>query len=109
MICVYCHERRAVNADHVIPRSVVKNRLTKTWEKVSATRRLPTVCDRTGEPVDPSLLLTVESCHECNVRKMSRLLIPASWADRLDDLNALNIGTFRIWDGSVEALREVVR
>lgn len=35
------------------------------------------------------------------------LLIPPSWADRLEELNALGIGLFAVWDGGAEMLREV--
>ena len=97
MMCEYCHERRAGNLDHVIPRSVVKKRERecRIWPHQPM--------------IPPELRETVGACHSCNVAKGTRLLIPASWADRLDELNALNLGTFRVWDGSAEALRIVVR
>lgn len=52
---------------------------------------------------------TVPSCFRCNMLKGRRLLVPLSWAKRIGRLNRLGIGTFRTWDGSTDALHEVVK
>jgi len=51
----------------------------------------------------------VASCRNHNEAKGARLRIPRSHAHRLDEYNALGIGTFVVWDGDAESLREVVR
>ena len=90
-VCSYCGTRRAVNKDHVIPRSIAKLQ--------RPTRKHP---DR--KPLPEHLLVTVPSCFECNIRKQSRRLIPASWADRVDLLNELIPGSpWRVWDGDTKS------
>lgn len=88
--CAYCG-RRAVQADHVIPRTV-RARLA-----------------RCAARIDPLLLGLVAACRDCNEGKGPRLLIPASWSHRLDELNALDLGTFRVWHGDAASLRIVVK
>ena len=94
--CAYCGAR-AVNADHVIPKAVLRR-----W---SVGRRTE------GRPRLPRDFrhVTVPSCFKCNIAKGTRLLIPESWADRLDELNDLGIGTYRVWRGDAEALRDVCK
>ena len=84
MMCAYCSKRRAVHADHVVPRSIVRRQ------------------KNTARPVPFHLRGTVPACMTCNTNKMSRCLIPPSWADRLDELNDLGIGIFRVWSGSTQ-------
>lgn len=91
--CAYCGVRRAVNQDHVIPRMIVKRQ--------NADLRRPSI------PAD--LLVTVPSCFDCNMRKGVRRLVPPSWKKHLSRLNKLQCGTWRVWDGSAEGLRETVR
>lgn len=88
--CSYCMKRRAVHRDHVIPKAFY--------------HRLRRVVS-----FDPALKETVPSCEECNWRKLTRLLVPPSWADRVDALNDLHLGTFRVWDGDPRKLLEVVK
>lgn len=111
--CSYCLTRRAVNLDHVIPKSVRSRRLRKLSVIIRTDdgghRRENRWATADGHLVPEHLLGLEPSCMTCNASKIARLLIPASWADRLDELNALGIGTFRVWDGSVEALRTVVK
>lgn len=99
-VCSYCGVARGVNADHVLPRSAYK--------RLRLPLR-PTAALLTARGLPSWLLDTADSCFDDNIRKGTRLLIPPSWAPRLDALNALGIGTFRVWDGSPEALREVVK
>ena len=95
--CEYCGVRRAVNLDHVIPKSLFRLRFTGRKARLRGK-------------VDPIWKdLTVDACFECNTAKAARKLIPPSLAHRLSELNDLGIGTFRVWDGSPEALREVVK
>lgn len=84
ILCAYCNERPAIHADHVVPASVVRRQ------------------KRMQKPVPEHLQGKVKSCGECNWRKLTRLLIPESWEDRLDELNALGIGIFRVWKGDVK-------
>lgn len=88
--CAYCG-KRAVQADHVIPRTV-RARLARCESKL-----------------DPLLLGLVAACRDCNEGKGTRPLIPASWEDRLDELNALHIGVFRVWRGDAAMLRTTTR
>jgi hypothetical protein len=79
--CSYCGER-AVNADHVVPKSFVKK-----WQK-------------THGPIPMEFLGTVPSCLFCNVRKGARRLVPASWSHKVDALNRFFGGVpFRVWNG----------
>ena len=84
--CAYCGKRRAVNKDHVVPKSVAKRYV------------LPT-----------DLRETVPSCFECNIRKGARKLVPPSWENRLTELNFWVPGAWRVWDGDPmsPAFREV--
>lgn len=77
-LCAYCNERRAVNRDHVVPKYL--------------KQRLP-------EDFPTELLLTVPACFECNIRKGTRKLIPASWEHHIPLLKAYIPGPWRTWDG----------
>jgi hypothetical protein len=80
--CAYCRVRRAVHADHVIPKSLQKKYA------------------RMGKPFPAALCETVGACAPCNWLKLTLRLVPPSWADRLDEINALVSGTpFRVWAG----------
>lgn len=70
---------KAETADHVIPRSVGEKYELRIGYSVNAPRNL------------------VAACLAHNQIKSTRLLIPPAWADRLDELNALGIGIFRVW------------
>ena len=83
--CAYC-QAPAVHWDHTTPRSVWKRGQWPQW----AAEQVP-------------------ACFNCNIRKGTRLLIPPSWEDRLQTLNALGYGKFRIWHGDVETLHEVAK
>lgn len=83
MNCAYCGQP-AVHKDHVVPRSIVRRQ------------------KRMQRPVPEHLLGTVPACMTCNVNKLARCLIPASWAHLLDELNDLGIGKFRVWRGGVD-------
>ena len=78
-------------ADHVIPRSLAIQHEVRIGYGANHPDNLAACC------------LT----H--NQMKYTRRFVPRSWKCKLDWLNDLGIGTFRVWDGSVEALREVVR
>lgn len=81
MVCAYCNQRRAVNKDHVIPKSTAKKHLNLPAE----------------------LLVTVPSCFECNIRKGTRKLVPPSWADRVEMLRVFIPGQWRVWDGDPQS------
>lgn len=85
-VCAYCRKRRAVNQDHVVPKSVAKR------------YELPM-----------HLAKTVGSCFECNMRKGARKLVPPSWEKHLTELNFWVPGAWRVWDGDPKspAFREV--
>ena len=106
--CSYCLTQRAVNLDHVIPLSA-RRRLESCWKSVPRAKQNAVYFGPDGKIVSDSLMALAPSCFECNMRKGTRLLIPPSWSDRLDELNALGIGTFRVWHGDVESLRSVVK
>ena len=86
--CAYCGAA-AVNADHVIPRVVIRNY-------------------NRSAPVDaPSIpgkwLAVVPACFSCNIRKGARRLVPLSWRDEVAALNRFFGGTpFRVWSGRVD-------
>lgn len=87
-ICAYCGQPRATSLDHVIPKR---------------DRRRVGLSD-----TDESWL--VVACLTCNVRKGTRRLVPASWSDRIAELNDLTPGTpWRVWHGSTDepAYRDV--
>jgi hypothetical protein len=92
--CAYCQKRRAVNRDHVVPRSLVKR-----------LKGRPLRSD-----IPEELLVTVPACLFCNTGKGTRRLVPPSWADRVALLNELIPGKpWRVWDGDTKspAYREV--
>lgn len=88
-LCAYCGKRRAVNSDHVVPRSLA--------------RRFP---DMPAE-----LRATVPSCFDCNIRKGTRKLVPPSWEPYIPGLTLLIPGHWRVWHGdpSEPAFRETWR
>lgn len=90
MPCAYCNERRAVNTDHVVPKSKFKT--NKHLAKLLGFG-----------PNDPENL--VGACFECNMRKGSLKRVPPSMADRVDYLNALMGGKpWRVWNGDPKTL-----
>ena|SRR3990167_11217523 len=106
--CAYCG-KPAVHADHVIPRTYRK-RLQR--EHMARECNGPRDCTGTrlgcrhcgGGTLDETLYETVPACMRCNGNKLTRLLIPPSWTGRLDELNDLGIGIFRVWHGDVREL-----
>jgi len=97
-ICAYCGLRRAVNLDHVVPKS------TPLWKYRRDLVEIPPAIAH-GE-----LTATVPACFDCNIRKGARRLVPPSWADKIDALNDYFGGTpWRVWDGNPQAaaFREV--
>lgn len=84
--CAYCGQP-ADHMDHVIPKAT-EHRFDGDF---------PYIGER------------VASCKSCNWLKGTRLLIPPSWTQRLGQLNALGVGTFRVWHGDRETLRETVK
>jgi 5-methylcytosine-specific restriction endonuclease McrA len=95
--CAYCGVRRAVNQDHVVPKSLRKNYMANV--RVSQTRREWMSC------IPEDLLGLVGTCFECNHLKAARRLVPPSWADKVDALNEFFGGTpWRVWHGDVKEL-----
>lgn len=87
-LCAYCGERKAVSRDHVVPRALRKHYLPN--RKVDQRPKIPR-----------ELMGTVVACAECNVRKATRRLVPPSWAEKIDALNAFFGGVeWRVWQGS---------
>jgi len=81
--CQYCGGR-AIHADHLIPVALRRR------HHLSST----------------DIDFMTAACGPCNWRKGTRRLVPVSWADRLTELPGRG---WRTWDGSVEALRVVVK
>ena len=81
--CAYCDKNPAIHADHVVPRSVARRQ------------------KRMLRPIPDHLLATVPACFDCNMLKGARLLVPPSWADRIDELKAAMPGAWRVWNGDV--------
>ena len=77
--CAYCGVRRAVNRDHVVPKSLAKR-----------------------YDLPDELRATVPACFECNIRKGTRKLIPRSWESKIPELKALIPGHWRVWTGDVK-------
>ena len=76
-ICEYCGQRRAVNRDHVVPKSLQKRYYLPAY-----------------------LSGTVGSCFECNIRKGTRALVPSSWAEHISALKEyIPQRHWREWDG----------
>ena len=87
MICAYCQLAPVQNKDHVIPKARLRN--------FNAHRKV-----RGAPPIAREFRhATVGACHSCNIRKGSRLYVPSSWADRIEELSALGLGIFQVWDG----------
>lgn len=102
MICSYCGVRRAVNADHVVPRSLRKKRLSTHPGQCPCTR-----CASRRADIPTELFETVPACFECNNGKGARRLVPASWARRLPLLELYFPGKpWTVWRGEPEVLRE---
>lgn len=83
MMCAYCERARGIHADHVVPRSIARRQA------------------RMLKPFPAHLLVTVRACYSCNILKGARLLVPPSWADRIDELNEAMPGAWRVWSGDV--------
>lgn len=79
-VCAYCLKKRATNRDHVVPRSIAKR------------YNLP-----------EALKATVPACFDCNNRKGTRKLIPASWACHIPALQEVIPGAWRVWDGDPQS------
>lgn len=80
MTCAYCGTERAVNMDHVVPKSLAKKH--------------PELPEHLRE--------TVPACWKHNILKGTRRLVPPSWSDRVPELNEFFGGTeFRVWYGDV--------
>ncbi len=94
--CQYCG-KRAVHADHVLAKS--------TRQRLAQVANIP---GRRFE-VPAWALELVAACFDCNMRKAARLLIPPSWADRLDELNGYGIGVFRVWRGDMATLQTTAK
>lgn len=87
MTCAYCRKARAVNMDHVVPRSY-----------------------RRKQAIPPELAGTVPACFACNNRKGTRRLVPGSWAPLIPLLESHYPGTpWRVWNGDTSdpSYREV--
>ena len=100
--CAYCGDL-ATTADHVVPRAVLGKHRS---ERALKGKTCP--CKRHSVPVH--LLELVAACERCNLLKLTRRLIPPSWADRLTLLQVMFPGTpWRVWHGDVRepAFREV--
>lgn len=90
MTCAYCQTERGVNQDHVVPKSLVKKH----------ARDVASTSSWVHEPIPSDFLGTVDCCLTCNVNKGTRRLVPPSWADKVEELNAFFGGTpFRVWSG----------
>lgn len=88
MNCAYCGHRRAVQRDHVVPRSLAKRLKGRTLRR----------------DIPSELLVTVPACMFCNTGKGTRRLVPPSWADKVSVLNELIPGTpWRVWDGDTKS------
>lgn len=100
--CAYCGHKRAVNRDHVVPRSLRANYMAN----VRVSRKRHQV-----RPLIPDEFMgLVPACFACNARKGSRRLVPRSWEHKIDALNDFFGGTpWRVWSGdtSEPAYREV--
>jgi 5-methylcytosine-specific restriction endonuclease McrA len=87
--CAYCQAARAVNWDHVVPRSLV--------------RRYNRSAPLDAPSIPAEWLVVVGACFACNIRKGSRRLVPPSWAKQVHALNRFFGGTpFRVWAGDTK-------
>lgn len=82
--CAYCGIRRAVNRDHVVPRSLQRK-----------------CAEINGRLLPEHLSGTVKSCFSCNMLKGTRKLVPQSWAHKIPELKDLLPGEWRVWQGGV--------
>ena len=81
-MCAYCRVRPGIQRDHVVAR---------------AMRRRHHIADSDER-------YHVRACMQCNVNKLTRKLYPAGF-----DVSLLPGNGWRVWDGSLEALRKVVK
>lgn len=86
--CAYCRLVRATQRDHLITRN--------------QARRLP----RAAAARDDARY-QVPSCADCNLKKYTRLLVPANMAALIPELEAITLGRYRTWDGA--SLPKVLR
>ena len=88
--CAYCGVRRAVNFDHVVPRSVVRT------YNLNATDEMPSI--------PAKWLATVGACFECNILKGTRRLVPPGWRDEVAAMNRFFGGArWMVWNGDTQA------
>lgn len=90
MNCAYCQRREGHQTDHLITKNQARRRI-----RADVLRRDP--------------CYQVPACRECNEAKGTRLRVPESHAHLIPELEAITGGVYAVWDGSLEALREVVR
>lgn len=90
MICAYCTKRRAIQTDHLITKNQARRSTLAAFKRKDAKYKVP-------------------ACRECNEGKATRLLVPVSHAGLIPELERITHGEYRTWDGSLEALRVVVK
>ena len=88
--CEYCREHRPLTIDHLITTAQKRRSIAAARERENPRYK-------------------VLACHSCNVAKGTRLRVPESHAHLIPELQALTHGVYAVWDGSVEALRVVVK
>ena len=104
-VCVYCTKRRAVNQDHVVPKSLLTVRREYIPTRKGYVKLKGAFVN--GREVPAHLLELAPACHPCNIAKGARRLVPESWSHLIDELNDLFGGTkWRVWRGDAETLRE---
>lgn len=89
-VCAYCRSARAVQTDHLITKNQARRSINAAKQRENPRFKVP-------------------ACRNCNEGKATRLLVPQSHADVIETLERITMGSYRVWDGSAEALRVVVR
>jgi len=89
-MCAYCQWREGHQTDHLITKNQARRRHTAASARNDPRFKVP-------------------CCSFCNQAKGTRLRVPGSHAHLIPELEALTGGVYAVWDGSLEALREVVR